>query len=222
MIGNILKTLRERHDYNQDYVADKVNINRSTYANYERESREPNIAMLIKLADLYEISVDYLLGHTPDKDMPEDIKELVDKYNRLSDEGRLRINNQIDCELRVDALAAEKRHEKQRQGIEASRLAGKQYGRPKAAITADWDDTYNQWKSGDITADDAARKLGISKATLYRRVRDEQIYSANMNFTILVQAFSVALAISSFVQKGLFFVLYLLTNALAIGYLLFI
>jgi len=73
--------------------------------------------MLIKLADLYEISVDYLLGHTPDKDMPEDIKELVDKYNRLSDEGRLRINNQIDCELRVDALVAEKRHERQRQGI---------------------------------------------------------------------------------------------------------
>ena len=147
-------------------------IKRSSYANYERESREPNIDMLIKLADLYEISVDYLLGHTPDKDMPEDIKELVDKYNRLSDEGRLRINNQIDCELRVDALAAEKRHEKQRQGIEASRQAGKQYGRPKSSIKADWDDTYNQWKSGDITADDAARKLGISKATLYRRARN--------------------------------------------------
>ena len=133
MIGNILKTLWERHDYNQDYVADKVNIKRSTYANYERESREPNIAMLIKLADLYVISVDYLLGHTPDKVMPEDIKELVDKYNHLSDEGRLRIDSQIDCELRVDALAAEKRHEKQRQGIEASRLAGTQYGRPKAS-----------------------------------------------------------------------------------------
>ena len=172
MIGNILKTLRERHDYNQDYVADKVNINRSTYANYERESREPNIAMLIKLADLYGISVDYLLGHTSDKDMPEDIKELVDKYNRLSDEGRLRINNQIDCELRIDALAAQKRHEKQRQGIAASRQAGTQYGRPKATITADWDITYKQWKSGDITADDAARKLGISKATLYRRTKN--------------------------------------------------
>ena len=101
--------------------------------------------------------------------MPEDIKELVDKYNRLSDEGRLRVNSQIDCELRVDALVADKRHERQRQGIEASRQAGKQYGRPKVIITADWNDTYNQWKSGDITADDAARKLGISKATLYRR-----------------------------------------------------
>ena len=50
---------------------------------------------------------------------------LVDKYDRLSDEGRLRINSQIDCELRVDALVAEKRHERQRQGIEASRQAGK-------------------------------------------------------------------------------------------------
>ena len=50
--------------------------------------------------------------------------------------------------------------------------SGKQYGRPKATITADWDDTYNQWKSGDISADDAARKLGISKATLYRRSHD--------------------------------------------------
>lgn len=173
MLGNILKTLRERHDYNQDYVAEKVNVKRSTYANYERESREPSIDMLIKLADLYEISVDYLLGHIPDKEMPKDIKELVDKYNRLSDEGRLRIDSQIDCELRVDAQVAEKRHEKQRQGIEASRQAGKQYGRPKASIKADWDDTYNQWKVGDITADDAARKLGISKATLYRRARTE-------------------------------------------------
>lgn len=78
--------------------------------------------------------------------MPEDIKELVDKYNHLSDEGRLRINSQIDCELRIDALAAEKRQEKQRKGIEASRQAGKQYGRPKATITADWKEVYNQWK----------------------------------------------------------------------------
>ena len=171
MIGPILKSLREKHDYNQDYVAEKINVSRSTYANYERESREPNIATLIGLADFYGLSVDYLLGHTPDKDMPEDIKELVDKYNHLSDEGRLRINSQIDCELRIDALVAEKRQEKQRKGIEESRQAGKQYGRPKATITADWDDTYNQWKSGDITADDAARKLGISKATLYRRAR---------------------------------------------------
>lgn len=142
-----------------------------TNENYERESREPSLALVIELAKLYDISTDYLLGHTASKDMPEDIQQLIEKYDKLSDEGRIRINNQIDCELHVDTMIAEERHKKQRQGIEASRQAGKQYGRPKATITADWKVVYNQWKSGDITADDAARKLGISKATLYRRAR---------------------------------------------------
>ena len=31
-----------------------------------------------------------------------------------------------------------------------------------------WDVVYAQWKAQDITADEAAMKLGISKATLYR------------------------------------------------------
>lgn len=176
MIGAILKSLRKKHGYGQDYVADKINVKRSTYANYERESREPSLALVIELAKLYDISTDYLLGHTASKNMPEDIQQLIEKYDKLSDEGRIRINNQIDCELHVDAMLAEERHEKQRQGIEASRQAGKQYGRPKADISADWDDTYKQWKSGDITADDAARKLGISKATLYRRARNEECH----------------------------------------------
>ena len=170
MIGSILKALREKHDYNQDYVADKIQVSRSTYANYERESREPSIA-LIGLADLYDISVDYLLGHTFNNSMPEDIQQLIDKYQKLSEGGRIRINNQIDCELKVDNLMAQKRQETQRKGIEAAKQAGKQYGRPKATITADWDVTYNQWKNGEITSDDAALKLGISKATLYRRAR---------------------------------------------------
>ncbi len=87
MIGLILKALREKHDYNQDYVADKIQVSRSTYANYERESREPSISTLIGLADLYDISVDYLLGHTYNKSIPEDIQQLIDKYQKLSEGG---------------------------------------------------------------------------------------------------------------------------------------
>jgi len=105
--------------------------------------------------------------------MPEDIQQLIDKYQKLSEGGRIRINNQLDCELKVDKLIAQKRQETQRKGIEAARQSRKQYGRPKATITTDWTITYNQWKNGDITADDAALKLGISKATLYRRSRNK-------------------------------------------------
>ena len=45
--------------------------------------------------------------------------ELIEKYRRLSDEGRARISNQIECELRIDAEVAAKRQESQRKGIEA-------------------------------------------------------------------------------------------------------
>ena len=45
---------------------------------------------------------------------------------------------------------------------------GIHYGRPQTNFPANWDVVYAQWKAQDITADEAAVKLGISKATLYR------------------------------------------------------
>ena len=47
--------------------------------------------------------------------------ELIEKYRRLSDEGRARISSQIECELRIDAEVAAKRQESQRKGIESRR-----------------------------------------------------------------------------------------------------
>ena len=94
--------------------------------------------------------------------------ELIEKYRRLTDEGRARISNQIDCELRIDAEVAAKRQESQRKGIEAAKKAGRHYGRPQTTFPENWDVVYAQWKAQDITADEAAVKLGISKATLYR------------------------------------------------------
>ena len=49
--------------------------------------------------------------------------ELIEKYRRLSDEGRARISNQIECELRIDAEVAAKRQASQRKGIEAAKKA---------------------------------------------------------------------------------------------------
>ena len=44
--------------------------------------------------------------------------------------------------------------------------AGIHYGRPQTTFPKNWDVVYAQWKAQDITADEAAVKLGISKATL--------------------------------------------------------
>lgn len=59
-----LYDLRIDNDLTQQQVADYLLCNRQVYARYERGLREIPVSMLIKLADLYKTSVDYLLGRT--------------------------------------------------------------------------------------------------------------------------------------------------------------
>jgi len=59
-----LYDLRNDNDLTQQQVADYLMCNRQVYARYERGLREIPVSMLIKLADLYKTSVDYILGRT--------------------------------------------------------------------------------------------------------------------------------------------------------------
>ncbi len=61
-----LYDLRNDHDLTQQNVADYLTCNRQVYARYERGLREIPVSMLIKLADLYDTSVDYILERTDD------------------------------------------------------------------------------------------------------------------------------------------------------------
>ncbi len=59
-----LYDLRNDHDFTQQQVADYLMCNRQVYARYERGLREIPVSMLIKLADLYKTSIDYIVGRT--------------------------------------------------------------------------------------------------------------------------------------------------------------
>ena len=59
-----LYDLRTDNDLTQQQVADYLMCNRQVYARYERGLREIPVSMVIKLADLYKTSVDYILGRT--------------------------------------------------------------------------------------------------------------------------------------------------------------
>jgi len=62
--GERLKKLRERKKLSQQQLADRLKINRSTYARYELGQTQPDFETLEKLADFFEVSTDYLLGRT--------------------------------------------------------------------------------------------------------------------------------------------------------------
>ena len=60
--------------------------------------------------------------------------------------------------------------QRQAEGIAAAKAMGKHLGRPKIEFPANWDTVYERWKSGEITAVAAMKKLGVKKGTYYRLV----------------------------------------------------
>ena len=59
-----IRDLREDHDLKQRQVAEYLNCSQQVYSNYELGQRDIPTDILIRLADLYKVSVDYLLGLT--------------------------------------------------------------------------------------------------------------------------------------------------------------
>ena len=59
-----LRDLREDGDLTQQTVADILNMHRSVYRRYESGQRETPAWVVVKLADYYHVSTDYLLGRS--------------------------------------------------------------------------------------------------------------------------------------------------------------
>jgi len=59
-----IRDLREDHDWKQGEVAEKIGVTQTTYSKYELGKINIPVDMLIKLADLYHVSLDYLVGRT--------------------------------------------------------------------------------------------------------------------------------------------------------------
>ena len=59
--GEVLKSLREERGVTQDKLAQYLHVNRATIAGYEVKGKEPRYEILIKLADYFVVSIDYLV-----------------------------------------------------------------------------------------------------------------------------------------------------------------
>lgn len=86
ILGDRLRTEREKRGWSQVLVSKKLGLKRSsTYANWEYGTREPDLDMLNKISDLYEVSIDDLS------------KEQTDQHNKEEQikEAKLRIAEEI-------------------------------------------------------------------------------------------------------------------------------
>lgn len=64
MFGERLRILREERELTQQQVAEAVNSTQQKISNYENETVEPDCGTLVKLADFFATTVDYILGRT--------------------------------------------------------------------------------------------------------------------------------------------------------------
>lgn len=62
-IGHIISKLRYEKKYSQIELAQKIGVSKGAIGMYETDKRQPNYDTLIKLADLFDVTTDYLLSH---------------------------------------------------------------------------------------------------------------------------------------------------------------
>ena len=57
-----IRDLREDNEFTQDQLVKILNMHKTTYTNYEQGKREIPFELVIKLAKLYNVSIDYIAG----------------------------------------------------------------------------------------------------------------------------------------------------------------
>lgn len=87
-LGAKLSSLREERHWSKTYVAKKLGMNLPTYANYEYGNREPDLETTGRIAELFGVSVDSLLGISKNK-KPEakielDLEQALDNAHSFS------------------------------------------------------------------------------------------------------------------------------------------
>ena len=84
-----------------------------------------------------------------------------------------------DLVLQILSYTAEKEREnirkRQRQGIDIAKAQGKHLGRPQAEYPTEWDQIYNQWQDGDITATKAMELLDMKRTTFYKLAKEYKL-----------------------------------------------
>lgn len=78
MFGDILQELRKDRGWVQADLAKMINVSKSAIGSYESGLSEPSFCNLVKLAEIFNVNIDYLLGHTREAiswtDMGSEIK----------------------------------------------------------------------------------------------------------------------------------------------------
>jgi len=84
-IANRLKQLRQERGWSQEQLARKADIHQKQISSYERGKTLPSTAVLIRFAETFDVSLDYLAFDTEGKSTPLDVsdRELIRRFEEI-------------------------------------------------------------------------------------------------------------------------------------------
>lgn len=97
-----LKFLREKNGYTQSELAEILHISNSSVCNYEAGKNSPSIEMLIRVAEIFDVSIDYLIGYSNLKYPTSKLKVKFSSNTNVDELIEMLLS--LDKEHRADAL----------------------------------------------------------------------------------------------------------------------
>lgn len=79
-ISSKITLLRKQKNWSQIELAKRINASREIISRYERNESQPSLDMIIKMADAFGVTIDFLTGHSENASFD---KETVDRINDI-------------------------------------------------------------------------------------------------------------------------------------------
>lgn len=82
-IGERITQLRKQQSLSQDELAKRASVSRTIIGNYERNANTPSIEVLLKLAKVFNVSVDFLIGEGELSSYDKEVLKRIEDIERL-------------------------------------------------------------------------------------------------------------------------------------------
>lgn len=108
--GNRLKQARENKGYNQKQFADRLGVTPTRLNYWEKDKREPDVAIIKQIAQILDVSSDWLIGNNlinVDITLSANEKQHIKKYRSLDHYGRKAVDSLMDIELERCSVVVE-------------------------------------------------------------------------------------------------------------------
>lgn len=103
--GEKLRQLMESNNVKQQELADKLNVKRGSVSNWITNRRCPDAETIVKIADYFNVTVDFLLKDTKNEELKKvkedyiEMKDLYECYKNLDENNKILIDSMIKTML---------------------------------------------------------------------------------------------------------------------------